>query len=145
MQKKKLSKHYFKRLIEARFKKLSDSTFVDLESLEKYAENTVSSIYYLLLEAQGIKDVNTDHFASHLGKAHGIITLIRSVPHNAQKRNIVLPQNVLINHNVSSESIFQGKSNKDLKDVIFNISSRAKQHLDKVSNLKIETKLFVTE
>lgn len=134
VQKKKLPKHYFKRLVEARFSKLNASTFRDLESVEKYAENSVSSIYYLLLEAQGTKDVNIDHFASHLGKAQGIVTLIRSVPHNAQRRNIVLPQDILMKHNVASESVLQGISNKELTDVVFEVSSRAKQHLDKVSN-----------
>jgi len=140
LQNTKLSKHYFKRLIEARFNKLNNSIFVDLDSLEKYAENTVSSIYYLILEAQGTKDVHTDHFASHLGKAHGIVTLIRSVPYNAQRRKIILPQDILMKHNISSESIFQGKSSKELKDVIFDVSSRAKQHLDKALSMKNQIK-----
>lgn len=120
-------------MIEARFNKLNSSTFPDLEALENYADHTVSSVYYLLLEAHGIKDVNTDHFASHLGKAHGIVTLIRSVPHNAKRRKMILPQNILMKYNVSSESVLQATSNKELKDVIFEVSSRAKQHLDKVS------------
>lgn len=118
--------------------------------MERYAENTVSSIYYLILEAQDIKDVNTDHFASHLGKAHGITNLIRSVPYNAKKRKLVLPQDILMKHNVSSESIFQEKTSKEMKDVIFDVSSRAKQHLDKVSinsflfqNLKIYFKKLI--
>lgn len=132
MQKKKLSKHYFKRLLEARLKKLNSPAVINLESLEVYAENTVSSIYYLILEAHGTKDVNTDHFASHLGKAHGIVTLIRSIPHNIKKRKIDLPQEILMKHNISTESVFQGTNNKKLADVIYDVSSKAKQHLDKV-------------
>lgn len=110
---------------------------MNLESLEKYAENTVSSIYYLLLEAHEQRDVHTDHFASHLGKAHGIVTVIRSVPHNAQRRSIDLPQDILMKHKVSSESVLQGASQKEFRDVIFDISSRAKQHLDKVGRFWI--------
>ncbi|XP_014210744.1 NADH dehydrogenase (ubiquinone) complex I, assembly factor 6 [Copidosoma floridanum] len=140
LQENKLSKHYFKRLIEARFNQLSNSIFINLESLEKYAENTVSSVYYLILEAQGTKDVHTDHYASHLGKAHGIVTLIRSVPYNAQKRKMVLPQDILMKHNVSSESIFQGKSTKELRDVVYDVSCRAKQHFDKALSMKKQIK-----
>ncbi|OXU22939.1 hypothetical protein TSAR_002272 [Trichomalopsis sarcophagae] len=140
LQKTKLTKQYFKRLIEARFNKLNLSTFPNLESLEKYAEHTVSSVYYLILEAHGIKDVDTDHFASHLGKAHGIVTLIRSVPHNAKCRKMVLPQDILMKYNVSSESVLQGTSSKELKDVIFEVSSRAKQHLDMALSLKTRIK-----
>lgn len=119
-------------MLEARSKRLSSPTIVNLESLETYAEHTVSSIYYLILEAQGTKDINTDHFASHLGKAHGIVTSIRSVPHNIQKRKIDLPQDILMKHNISTESVFQRSSNKEFRDVIYDVSCKAKQHLDKV-------------
>lgn len=108
--------------------------FPDLESLEKYSENSTSSIYYLLLEANGTKDINVDHVASHLGKAHGIVNLIRSVAHHAQKRNCVLPQDILIKHDVPMESIFRGETSKGLCDAVFEVSSRAKLHLDKVNN-----------
>jgi phytoene/squalene synthetase len=137
LQRKKLSKHFFKRIIKARTNFLNTSTFDTLQSIENYAENSVSSIYYLLLEAHGIKDINTDHFASHLGKAHGIVTLVRSVPHNAQKRSLTLPQDVLMKYKVSSESVLQGRNSEKLKDVIFEISTSAKQHLNKVGTHKV--------
>lgn len=105
---------------------------MDLESLEKYCDNTVSSLYYLLLEAQGTANVNADHAATHLGKAHGLVTLIRSVPYNARKRVILLPQNILLNNSVSSESVFQGRSSAGLRDAIFQVASCAKQHLQVV-------------
>ncbi|KAJ8681046.1 hypothetical protein QAD02_016833 [Eretmocerus hayati] len=136
LQKNKLSKQYFKRLVEARFNKLQSATFMNLESLEKYADNTVSSVYYLLLEAHGVKDINTDHYASHLGKAHGIITLIRAIPYNAQRRVIDLPQDILMKHSVSSESVLRGKCSKEFKDVIFDTAARAKQHLDKANSME---------
>ncbi|XP_014233329.1 NADH dehydrogenase (ubiquinone) complex I, assembly factor 6 [Trichogramma pretiosum] len=140
LKKHKLSKHYFKRLIEARYNRLNGSLFADLDSVEKYAEQTVSSIYYLMLEAQGIQDVDTDHFASHFGKAHGILNLIRSVPYSAQKRIILLPQDILMKYNISSESVFQGRGSKELNDVIFEVSSRAKQHLNKALSMRNKIK-----
>lgn len=143
LQKHKLSKRYFDRLIDARMEKLSNPVFPDLSSIERYAENTVSSIYYLLLEAQGVIDVNADHIASHLGKAHGVVTLIRSIPYNAHKRVMILPQNILMKNNVSFEAIFQREITTGFKDTIFEISSCAKQHLDKATSLsqKVEKKL----
>ncbi|XP_015608385.1 NADH dehydrogenase (ubiquinone) complex I, assembly factor 6 [Cephus cinctus] len=136
LQRYKLSKRYFKRLIHSRAERMGLSTFADLESLEKYSENTVSSIYYLLLEANGIQNIHADHAASHLGKAHGIVTLLRSIPHNAQRRVIVLPRDILMKHNVSEENIFRGKSGQDLSNTIFDVASQAKQHLDKARKLK---------
>lgn len=44
-----------------------------MNAVENYAEYSNSSIYYLLLQAHGITDINADHAASHMGKAHGIV------------------------------------------------------------------------
>ncbi|KAL6422072.1 hypothetical protein ACFW04_010852 [Cataglyphis niger] len=136
LQRHKLSKHYFKRLIDARLNKLSNSIFVNLESLEKYCDYTSSSIYFLLLEAHGTANVNSDHAASHFGKAHGLVTSIRSVPYNARKRVMILPQDILLKNSVSSESVFQGQSSAGLKEAVFEVASCAKQHLNVVASLK---------
>lgn len=45
--------------------------------MEKYAEQTVSSTYYLILEGCGVKNVDADHAVSHLGKAQGIVQQLR--------------------------------------------------------------------
>ncbi|XP_066596042.1 NADH dehydrogenase (ubiquinone) complex I, assembly factor 6 isoform X2 [Prorops nasuta] len=133
LRKHKLSKYYFQRLIDARLQKLNDLNILpDMRAIENYAEQTVSSIYYLLLEAAEITNVNADHIASHLGKAHGITNLIRSIPYNCLRREICLPQDILLKHGVSSEAVLQGKFNKSLSDVIFDVASNAKLHLDKV-------------
>jgi hypothetical protein len=38
-----------------------------MEDVEQYAENTASIMLYLTAECLGIKNVNMDHAASHLG------------------------------------------------------------------------------
>ena len=35
--------------------------------METYAENTASALLYLTLESCGVKNVNADHAASHIG------------------------------------------------------------------------------
>lgn len=134
-KKHKLSKRYLKRLITARADQLTSATFPNLEALEIYAENSVSSVYYLLLEASGVENIHADHVASHLGKAHGITNLIRSVPHNVQRKVMSLPQDILLQHNVAHEAIFRAKVTKEFKDVVFDVASRAKTHLDKARSM----------
>lgn len=116
---------------------------MDLESLERYCDHTVSSLYYLLLEAQGTVNVNADHAASHFGKAHGLVTLIRSVPYNAHKRVMVLPQDILMRNSVSSESVFRGQLSVGFKDAIFHVASCANQHLQMVL-VKILNSMTIT-
>ncbi|KAK0179462.1 hypothetical protein PV327_005212 [Microctonus hyperodae] len=136
LQNHKLSKHYFQRLLDARWKKWQSVSFNDISVIEQYSEDTVSPINYLLLQIKGIQNIHIDHMASHLGKAQGIVTTIRSVPYHARRRTIILPKDLLIDHGVSSESVFRGESSKELSDVIFALASRANQHLKKARSLK---------
>ena len=39
--------------------------------MEAYAENTASALLYLTLESCGVKNVNADHAASHVGSCCG--------------------------------------------------------------------------
>lgn len=64
-------------LINARAKRLQLNSFSNLEELEKYADETVSNVYFLILEGSGVRNVNADHAASHLGKAQGIVQQLR--------------------------------------------------------------------
>lgn len=49
----KLSLIYLKRLISSREKYMLNSSLKTIEDLETYAENSVSPVYYLFLEAMG--------------------------------------------------------------------------------------------
>lgn len=44
----------------------------------------------------GIKDVNGDHAASHIGKAEGIITLIRSTAYYRSRRAVMIPMDIVM-------------------------------------------------
>lgn len=66
-----------KTLVSARANRLETNTFKNLEELEKYAEDTVSNVYYLILEGSKVQNVHADHAASHLGKAQGIVQQLR--------------------------------------------------------------------
>lgn len=95
------------------------------------SESTICS--FLLLYCIGIENIHADHAASHLGKAQGISNLIRSIPHNSQRRLLTFPQDILMKHNLSQESVLRGKQDKPIRDAVFDVASRANQHLEKVS------------
>ncbi|XP_076652025.1 NADH dehydrogenase (ubiquinone) complex I, assembly factor 6 homolog sicily [Halictus rubicundus] len=124
-----LSIHYFQRLIDIRLEHLKNPMFLDLRAIEKYTEYSTSSIYYLILEAHSIHSVKAVHAASHMGKAHGIINIIRSIPYNAKNRVNMMPQDILMKHGVSTEAIFQGEVSQNLKNAIYDITSFGTKHL----------------
>ncbi|XP_055622034.1 NADH dehydrogenase (ubiquinone) complex I, assembly factor 6 homolog [Toxorhynchites rutilus septentrionalis] len=130
----KLSKRYFQRLISSR--RNANLRFVTTKELEEYAENTVSSVMYLLLEAHGVKNVHADHAASHLGKAQGIVNLLRSIPRQERRSAVPVPQEVLMQHGVSQEHVLRNrKDDKGVEEVIFQLAGLANQHLEKARNL----------
>jgi NADH dehydrogenase [ubiquinone] 1 alpha subcomplex assembly factor 6 len=130
---KKLTKRYFDRLITARSNSTNFS-FITIKQLEDYCENSVSSVYYLLLENRSLKNLNIDHAASHLGKAQGLVNVLRSVPKQQRASNLPVPQELLMKHGVSQERVFRDKlEDKGVEDCIFELASVANQHLEKVS------------
>ncbi len=77
-----------------------------------YARTFLYGLYFLLsafvcailnnrnpsvcLAAAGVKDVNADHAASHIGKAEGIVTLLRSTPYHRSRRAVMIPMDVVM-------------------------------------------------
>ncbi len=68
------------RLINTRATYMDNRPFTGLSSLEEYAENTYSTLMYSTLAALPIRSVEMDHLASHIGKACGIVAVLRGIP-----------------------------------------------------------------
>ncbi|KAK3765139.1 hypothetical protein RRG08_027779 [Elysia crispata] len=132
----KLSRRWLERMLESRAAQIDKDFFKSMKTIEEYAEHVNSSLYYLLLECLGIKNVHADHAASHLGKAQGIVTAIRATPFHASKRRVYLPIDILSKYRVSHEDIIRGNSSQHVKDAVFDIASIAHQHLEKARSLK---------
>ncbi|XP_011209942.2 NADH dehydrogenase (ubiquinone) complex I, assembly factor 6 homolog [Bactrocera dorsalis] len=131
----KLSKIYLKRLVTARDRPLNQP-FLSVKQLEEYADQVFSSLFHLLVELNGIKDVQVDHAVSHLGKAQGIATLLRAIPYKGRNQALNIPQELLIKHGVSQERIVRDKvDDKGVEECIFEVASVAHQHLEKARSL----------
>ncbi|CAL8131524.1 unnamed protein product [Orchesella dallaii] len=129
---KTVSKKWFSNLIDAREQVMTDAAFKTLEDLEAYCDKSVSPILYLGLEALGVKNVDADHAASHLGKSIGLSNFIRSITHNAQRRRVLIPQELLVKHKLSQENFMRFSNTEKIQDTVFDIASRAHIHYEKV-------------
>lgn len=130
----KLSKRNLRRLVSSRLSLIKNKRFLTIEELEAHSENVASCIFYLQLQVAGISDLQADHALSHIGKAQGIINVLRSVPY--VPRSSPLPVNILASHKVSQEMLIRQDTSKETRDAIFQIASSAKIHLDKARSLK---------
>ena len=151
--KAKMSKSWFMRIIAEREKYMDGRPYPTLEDLEKYAENTYSTLLYLTLQALPMGSVTADHIVSHVGKAAGITAVLRGLPlvafppppnhHSnssplggtldAQRRkqgSVTLPLDVMARTGVRDEDVLRkGAQAEGLRDAVFEVATRASDHL----------------
>lgn len=133
----KLSKYHFSSIVNARESDLhSIQPPVTVAGLEAYAEATASQTLYLQLQAAGILDSKPHHVASHVGKAAGIATLLQSTWYHAMDKRSYLPMDLCAKHRVSQEAIYKGEVTEGLKDVVLEVATVAKGHLDEARKMQ---------
>ncbi|XP_059639166.1 uncharacterized protein LOC132281483 [Cornus florida] len=140
----KISKSWLKRSVEARIRDAqTEVTEIPetIEELEKYAEDTVSTILYLTLQAGGISSTAADHAASHVGKASGLLLLLKSLPYHAScnRHFSYIPAKLADKHGLlvkqGDQLNIRIDSREGLCDVVFEMASVADAHLRKAREL----------
>ncbi|KAI3918325.1 hypothetical protein MKX01_041645 [Papaver californicum] len=112
-----------------------------MEELEKYAEDTVSTVLYMTLQAGGIRSTSADHAASHIGKESGLLLLLRSLPYHFSRNPQIpyIPVEVASKHglivNEGGQKLIRSDSREGLPDAVFEMASVANTHLQKAREL----------
>lgn len=57
--------------------------------------------------SKGIRDVNVDHAASHIGKAQGITTVLRATSYYRSKRQVLIPSDILTRVRERREKLYE--------------------------------------
>ncbi|KAK6947617.1 Peptidase C13, legumain [Dillenia turbinata] len=140
----KISKAWLKRSVDARINDASrevTSLPETIGELEQYAEDTVSTLLYMTLQAGGIKSTAADHAASHIGKASGLLLLLKSLPyHGSRSRQLsYIPAKVAAKHGLLWEEGGQRgirmDSREGINEAVFEMASVANDHLMKARQL----------
>lgn len=158
-------KGWFMKVINTREQYMDNRPYPTLEALESYAENTYSTLMYLALAALPMQSLAVDHLASHIGKATGIAAILRGLPliafpppSNHHSNNsamggrfggdsggrqgaVLIPLDVMVQSGVKEEDVLrQGAEAPGLKDAVFQVATRANDHLitarEMLKNLK---------
>lgn len=148
---KRIKRTFLVRLVDARIEELervgNAMQFASLDQLEEFGERTYSSLNYLTLQADGKQNVDLDHYASHLGKAAYIATVLRGISHHAAARRSFLPIDICAKRKLSQEKIYSGEPCAELSDVVLDVATRGRDHLlhaaelparDQVQGLSLE-------
>ncbi|KAK2141392.1 hypothetical protein LSH36_1109g00039 [Paralvinella palmiformis] len=132
---------FWREALDKIFQGIPPESPIAMELARAHRKNKLSKQWFVrMLEARNlrrcIKDVHADHVASHVGKAIGVTTLVRAVPHHAQKRQVYLPTDLMIQHEVSQEDIIRGCQDQRVKDLIYDVASIAHQQLKVAREMK---------
>ncbi|PFH62278.1 hypothetical protein XA68_14273 [Ophiocordyceps unilateralis] len=140
-------KFWISRLIKTRQKHMDNRPFSNLEALEDYGENTYSTIMYTTLAFMPLRSTHLDHLASHIGKACGIVAVLRGIPFLASPSQriktplgaeapstrepcLLLPLDIMAEAGVKEEDVFRkGPHAPGLQDAVFKVATRAHHHL----------------
>lgn len=140
-------KFWLLRFVNTREKHMDNRPFTSLAALEDYAENTYATLMYMTLAAMPMRSVHMDHLASHIGKACGIVAILRGVAVLAapprptrtpagietgsnRAQALLLPLDVMAEAGLREEDVFRhGPGAPGLQDAIFKVATRANDHL----------------
>lgn len=143
-----LKRSFLTRMVDARIEEAnrvgSSMQFGTVDQLEAFGENVYSSMHYLILQANNVKSVDYDHFASHLGKSAYISLVLRGVGYHARNRQSFLPVDLMASKRLSQEALFSGdiQSDERLHDCVFELAARGREHLihlKEIANVEHET------
>lgn len=140
---------WVQRLVGTRELHMDNRPFASLAVLEEYGENTYATLTYAVLAAAPLRSLHLDHLASHIGKACGIVAVLRGIPVLAaprspiqtplgggggggggQQQALLLPLDVMARAGVREEDVFRkGPQAPGLQDAVFEVATRANDHL----------------
>ena len=117
------------RLIEEHQFDLYNDPMPTMAALEGYINDTSSALFSLAALIAGQTSEEIEHLARHAGLAQGITQVMASLPLDASRRQLFVPQQVLQSHGCGIEEVFAGKETQKLRAAFDQLLGEAKGHL----------------
>jgi 15-cis-phytoene synthase len=126
------------RLVEEHQFDLYNDPMPTMAALEGYLSETCSALFALAAQIGAQPSAAIDHLARHAGLAQGIVQVIASLPRDAARRQLFVPQQLLERHGSTVEEVFAGKETPGLRAVLDQLAGEARQHLTTAFSLLAE-------
>jgi phytoene synthase len=114
-----------------------------LAALEGYLGATSAALFALAARIMAPPTETIEHLARHAGLAQGIVQVIASLPRDAARRQLFLPQQLLDSHGCPMEDVFAGKDSCNLRAVLDQLMNEARRHLSTAASLLAEVPALV--
>lgn len=117
------------RLIEEHQFDLYNDPMPSMAALEGYVTDTASALFALGARIVTPPSAAIDHLARHAGLAQGIAEVLLALPHDAARRQLFLPLQLLQQHGSGIEQVFSGKQTPQARAAINDLVAEARKHL----------------
>lgn len=117
------------RLIEEHQFDLYNDPMPTMAALEGYLNDTSSVLFSLAALIAGQASEEIEHTARHAGLAQGMAQMMASLPLDASRRQLFVPQQVLESHGCGIEDVFAGKETPKLRAALDQLLGEAREHL----------------
>jgi 15-cis-phytoene synthase len=117
------------RLIEEHQFDLYNDPMPTMAALEGDIDDTSSVLFSLAARIAGWHSDAIEHLARHAGLAQGMAQVLASLPLDASRRQLFVPQQLLQQHGCGMEEVFAGKQTANLRAALDQLTSEAREHL----------------
>ncbi len=117
------------KLIDAHVFDLYNDPMPDLAVLESHINDTASTLLALAAKILGTASDAVEQAADHGGLAQGVVRLIATLPYDAARRQMFLPQDMLIANGGSAEEVYAGKLTPAIRATLDQLISGAHEQL----------------
>jgi phytoene synthase len=100
-----------------------------MAALEGYINDTSSALFSLAAAVLGQSSGEVEHLARHAGLAQGLTLVMASLPFDASRRQLFVPQQVLADHGSGIEEVFAGKETPNVRAALDQVLGEAREHL----------------
>jgi len=100
-----------------------------MAALEGYVTETSSALFSLAARIAARPSEAIDHLARHAGLAQGIAQVIAALPHDAARRQLFVPLQLLQQHGSGMEEVFAGKQTPGTRAAVDQLVGEAQRHL----------------
>jgi phytoene synthase len=118
------------RLIDEHQFDLYNDPMPTLAALEGYLNDVASALFALAARIIAPPSAEIDHLARHAGLAQGLVRVIAMLPYDASRRQLFLPQQVLIQHGTDCEEVFAGRQTARVRAAVDQLLGEARRHFD---------------
>ena len=117
------------RLIEEHQFDLYNDPMPTLAALEGYATDTSSALFVLAARVAGRPSAEAEHLACHAGLAQTFAQVIAGLPHDASRRQLFVPLQLLKAQGSDMEEVFAGKETPRVRAALDRLIGEAQNHL----------------